>query len=44
MLYDFDYDSSYWQKVSFNCGVIDPSPLLITTTELSYYRPWTKPD
>ena len=43
-LHDFDYDSSYGQKVCFNCGVIDPSPLLITTTELSYYRPTSKPD
>ena len=43
-LHDFDYDSSYGQKVCFNCGVIDPSPMLITTTELSYYRTRSKPD
>ena len=43
-LHDFDYDSSYGQKVCFNCGVIDPSPLVITTTKLLYYRPRSKPD
>ena len=43
-LHDFDYDSSYGQKVCLNCGVIDPRPLLITTTELSYYRPRSKPN
>ena len=41
---DFDYDSSYGQKVCFNCGVIDPHPLLITTTELSHCRPSSKPN
>ena len=43
-LHDFGSDSSYGQKVCFNCRVIDSSPLLITTIQLTYYRPRSKPD
>ena len=36
-LHDFNYDSSYGEKVCLNCGLIDPHPLPIISTV--YYRP-----
>ena len=32
-LHVFEYDSSYGQRVCFNCDVIDPSPLLIASSD-----------
>ena len=41
--HDFDYDSSYGQRVCFNCGLIK-SPLLIASPEYLHYTTRSKPD
>ena len=43
-LHVFEYDSSYGQRVCFNCDVIEPSPLLIASPDYLYYTPRSKPD
>ena len=35
-LHVFEYDPGYGQRVCFNCGVIDPSPLLIASPDYLY--------
>ena len=42
-LHDFNYDSSYGQRVCFNCGLIK-GPLLITSPDYLHYTPRSKPD
>ena len=40
----FEHDPGYGQRVCFNCGVIDPSPLLIASPDYLYYTPRSKPN
>ena len=42
-LHIFEYDSSYGQRVCFNCDVIDPSPLLTASPDY-LYTPRSKSD